>query len=117
MNEMTSVATNGSWVTTTRNTSAGSNGARRAQAARRGWARAGRVPTGPATRAVAVSRTLIGSPSTVEVGVPPPGGGGTGSLPLVRGRDLGGQLLAGRQGGVHAGLAGDGVAEQLRHLG
>src|SRR4051794_25514987 len=132
MNEMTRVATNGSWVTMIMKTSAGINGARRAQAAPR---RATPAPGGGAA-----TRPPVFSATDVMAAFPPspcppgarrqgrhavrPGAAGcvrswpspvrAGLIPLGH---VVGQPLTSFQRRLHAHLPGDGRADVLRHLG
>src|SRR5690242_3341942 len=101
MNEMTRVATNGSWVTMIMNTRAGSNGARRAQAR----LRAPRDGCGLASVVELVcSATEVMMPSPLCPGLVPLG-------------DVLGQPLPPFQGLVDRHLTGDRRAHVLRHLG
>src|SRR5688572_8859509 len=99
MNEMTSVATNGSCVTTMRKISAGSNGARVAHF-RYFWrgTGGGRSTTDRSSLFEVAPRTAI-------------------SLPLVLGGDLLSEPLTGVQRVVHRDRARDRRADLLRHLG
>src|SRR5215207_8116110 len=111
MNEMTSVATNGSWVTTIMNTSAGSSGARRAQSA----ARRGRLG-GPGGVAEPVPPAPVFSTARVIVVSPFGAVAGSEPRPIALG-DVLGQLLAPLQRLVDAHLAGDRRADPLGDLG
>ena len=95
MNEMTSVATNGSWVTMIMKISAGSSGARRAQAPARASAVvrgvAGGLPAGGSATALMPS-CLVGA-STVTCGWRSPLGGSLLTC-WYRSADLFGELLA-----------------------
>src|SRR4051794_15488018 len=124
MNEMTSVATKGSWVTMIMKISAGSSGPRRAQSADRRSAPPSGGPGG---------RTSSRLRSRVVLIAAPPGGGmvraarhtrratgwwwrssGRPSLAVAR-SDVVGQLLAPVERLLHGHPAGDGRADVLGH--
>src|SRR3954452_10864381 len=123
MNEMTSVATKGSWVTMIMKISAGSSGARRAQSADRRSAPPAGGPGG---------RTSSRLRSRVVLIAAPPGRGkvraarhtrrakgwwrssGRLPLPVTRG-DVVGQFLAPVERLLHGHPAGDGRADVLGH--
>src|SRR5688572_4566673 len=133
MNEMNSVATNGSWVTTIMKIRAGSRGARRAQSAERRSAPLDGVPgaSGAPPRGRS-SVVLIAPPSRlssrgstdrgsrdgrlVNHGSPPSGRSLWFSLAVALGHVVG-QLLPAFERVVDRGLAGDRRADLLGHLG
>src|SRR4051794_26805231 len=111
MNEITSVTTNGSCVTTIMKTSAGNNGARRAQSE----ARRRPAEGGPGGVAVPVPPPVLSTASVMGVS---PFRKPQSALPgAVAFGDVLGQFLTAVQGLVDAHLAGDRGADVLRHLG